>query len=47
MVFETPKHAYANKTKNLTVAFCEFWLIAKSVLNKEGKFTAPPLFNGP
>ena len=46
MVFETPKLAYANKTKNLTVALCEFWLIANSVLNKVEKFAVPPLFNG-
>ena len=47
MVLETAKFAYANKAKNLTLAFCEFWGIANSVLNKVAKFAVPPLFSGP
>ena len=49
-VLEAAKIAIANKTKE-SITYqkldsCDFWRIAKSVLNK-GKSVIPPLFNGP
>ena len=49
-VFEVPKLAYANKTKesitSQKLGSWNFWQIANSVLNK-GKSAIPPLYNGP
>ena len=48
-VLEATKLAYLNKTKkSITfqkLGFCDFWRIAKSVLNK-AKSAILPLFNG-